>query len=153
MKRYIYLILMLLLAEVVQAQQIAVMFKGGGGVELNESPNDCKITFSDGQMLFHVNGKIDCTFDIKEIQHAVFYAYQTSVDEMEAKGVIRYNPASDELTVDARPGTSVVVYHVKGKRAMSHIQTIASSSFSVAHLPVGAYVVVAGNDNLKFVKR
>ena len=94
MKRTLYLIFALLLLGVAQAraQQIAVTFNDGGMFQFDKYPGDCKITFSNGQMLFHVNGAVKNTIAIKDIQRMVFYAYHASVDDMEIKNSIVYNP-------------------------------------------------------------
>ena len=154
MKRNLYLILALLLLGVVQvrAQQIAVV-TADKTTEYGHYPYDnAKITFSNGQMLFHYDGNVVGTFNIKDVEKLFFYI-TGSVDEIQKNKVVSYSSDCEELSVNSPVGTSVVVYHVNGNRVLSHLQTIASSTISVAHLPAGIYMVVVGSKTLKFVKQ
>ncbi len=154
MKRNLYLILALLLLGVVQvrAQQIAVVATDKT-TEYGHYPYDnAKITFSNGQMLFHYDGNVVGTFNIKDVEKLFFYL-TGSMDEIQKNKVVTYSSDCEELSVNSPVGTSVVVYHVNGSRVLSHLQTIASSTISVAHLPAGIYMVVIGSETLKFVKQ
>ncbi len=154
MKRNLYLILALLLLGVVQvrAQQIAVV-TADKTTEYGHYPYDnAKITFSNGQMLFHYDGNVVGTFNIKDVEKLFFYI-TGSVDKIQKNKVVSYSSDCEELSVNSPVGTSVVVYHVNGSRVLSHLQTIASSTISVAHLPAGIYMVVVGSKTLKFVKQ
>ena len=154
MKRNLYLILALLLLEVAQvrAQQIAVVTTDKT-TEYGYYPYDnAKITFSNGQMLFHYDGNVVGTFNIKDVEKLFFYL-TGSMDEIQKNKVVAYSSDCEELSVNSPVGTSVVVYHVNGSRVLSHLQTIASSTISVAHLPAGIYMVVVGSETLKFVKQ
>lgn len=154
MKRNLYLILALLLLGVVQvrAQQIAVV-TADKTTEYGHYPYDnAKITFSNGQMLFHYDGNVVGTFNIKDVEKLFFYL-TGSMDEIQKNKVVAYSSDCEELSVNSPVGTSVVVYHVNGSRVLSHLQTIASSTISVAHLPAGIYMVVIGSETLKFVKQ
>ena len=154
MKRNLYLILALLLLGVVQvrAQQIAVV-TADKTTEYGHYPYDnAKITFSNGQMLFHYDGNVVGTFNIKDVEKLFFYM-TGSVDKIQKNKVVSYSSDCEELSVNSPVGTSVVVYHVNGNRVLSHLQTIASSTISVAHLPAGIYMVVVGSETLKFVKQ
>ena len=154
MKRHLYLIFALLLLGVVQAraQQIAVV-TADKTTEYGHYPYDnAKITFSNGQMLFHYDGNVVGTFNIKDVEKLFFYI-TGSVDKIQKNKVVSYSSDCEELSVNSPVGTSVVVYHVNGNRVLSHLQTIASSTISVAHLPAGIYMVVVGSETLKFVKQ
>ena len=154
MKRNLYLILALLLLGVVQvrAQQIAVV-TADKTTEYGHYPYDnAKITFSNEQMLFHYDGNVLGTFNIKDVEKLFFYI-TGSVDKIQKNKVVSYSSDCEELSVNSPVGTSVVVYHVNGSRVLSHLQTIASSTISVAHLPAGIYMVVVGSETLKFVKQ
>lgn len=154
MKRNLYLILALLLLGVVQvrAQQIAVV-TADKTTEYAQWPYEsAKITFTNGQMLFHYDGNVVGTFNIKDVEKLFFYM-TGSVDEIQKNKVVSYSSDCEELSVNSPVGTSVVVYHVNGNRVLSHLQTIASSTISVAHLPAGIYMVVIGSETLKFVKQ
>lgn len=154
MKRNLYLILALLLLGVVQvrAQQIAVV-TADKTTEYAQWPYEsAKITFTNGQMLFHYDGNVVGTFNIKDVEKLFFYI-TGSVDKIQKNKVVSYSSDCEELSVNSPVGTSVVVYHVNGNRVLSHLQTIASSTISVAHLPAGIYMVVIGSETLKFVKQ
>ncbi len=154
MKRNFYLFFVLLLLGVVQAraQQIAVV-TADKTTEYGHYPYDnAKITFSNGQMLFHYDGNVVGTFNIKDVEKLFFYI-TGSVDKIQKNKVVSYSSDCEELSVNSPVGTSVVVYHVNGNRVLSHLQTIASSTISVAHLPAGIYMVVVGSETLKFVKQ
>lgn len=154
MKRNFYLFFVLLLLGVVQAraQQIAVV-TADKTTEYGYYPYDnAKITFSNGQMLFHYDGNVVGTFNIKDVEKLFFYI-TGSVDKIQKNKVVSYSSDCEELSVNSPVGTSVVVYHVNGNRVLSHLQTIASSTISVAHLPAGIYMVVVGSETLKFVKQ
>ena len=154
MKRNFYLFFVLLLLGVVQAraQQIAVV-TADKTTEYGHYPYDnAKITFSNGQMLFHYDGNVVGTFNIKDVEKLFFYI-TGSVDKIQKNKVVSYSSDCEELSVNSPVGTSVVVYHVNGSRVLSHLQTIASSTISVAHLPAGIYMVVIGSETLKFVKQ
>lgn len=155
MKRPVYLFLAILFASAMQlrAQQMAVALSDGNELKFAESYTSCKITFSDGQMLLHVDGAVKNTIGIKDINRIYFYSVDASVDELLGKEVVAYSAATEELLVHAQPGTAVAVYQVNGMLALSRVQTIASTPICVAHLPAGTYVAVVGNVTLKFVKR
>ena len=157
MKRNIYLILALLFMGTVQvsAQQLGVLLNDGDEVKFDEYMNiaTAKITFSNGQLLFHVGNTVKSTIDIKEIDRLFFYGVQGNVDTMPGEELATYSAARQELTVNAQPGTTVNVYHANGARVLTYVQTIAATPISVAHLPAGVYVVVVGSENLKFVKQ
>lgn len=155
MKRNIYLILALLFMGTMQmsAQQLGVLLSDGGEIKFDEDITTSKITFSNGQMLFHVGNTVKSTIDIKEIDRLFFYGVQGNVDTMPGEELATYSAARQELTVNAQPGTTVNVYHANGARVLTYVQTIAATPISVAHLPAGVYVVVVGSENLKFVKQ
>ena len=155
MKRPVFLFLAILFASAMQmrAQQMAVALSDGNELKFEENYTSCKITFSDGQMLLHVDGMVKNTFGIKDINRIYFYSVDAGVDELQGKDVVTYSAATEELLVHAQPGTTVAVYHANGALALSQMQTIAGTPVSVAHLPAGTYVAVVGNVTLKFVKR
>lgn len=154
MKRNLYLILALLFMGTVQvsAQQMTVALGSGDEVKFNEDIATAKITFSNGQMLFHVGNTVKETINIKDVNRIYFYGIEGSVDTMPSAEVATYSAASEELTVNAQPGTTVNVYHASGACVISLVQTIAATPISVAHLPAGVYVVAVGSETLKFVK-
>lgn len=154
MKRNLYLILALLFMGAVQvsAQQMAVALGNGDEVTFDEDIATAKITFSNGQMLFHVGNTVKETINIKDIDRLFFYGVQGSVDAMPNAQIAIYSAASEELTVNAQAGTTVNVYHANGACVISMVQTIAAIPISVAHLPAGVYVVAVGSETLKFVK-
>ena len=155
MKRPVYLFLAILFASAMQmrAQQMAVALSDGNELKFEENYTSCKITFSDGQMLFHVDGAVKNTIGIKDINRIYFYSADAGVDELQGKDVVTYSAATEELLVHAQPGTIVAVYHANGALALAQMQTIAGTPVSVAHLPAGTYVAVVRNVTLKFVKR
>lgn len=155
MKRPVYLFLAILFASAMplRAQQMAVALSDGNELKFEENYTSCKITFSDGQMLFHVDGAVKNTIGVKDINRIYFYSVDANVDELLGKEVVAYSAATEELLVHAQPGTAVAVYHVNGMLTLSRVQTIASTPISVAHLPAGTYVAVVGDVTLKFVKR
>lgn len=154
MKRNLYLILALLFMGTMQmsAQQMAVLLGDGGEVQFEEDITTSKITFSNGQMLFHVGNTVKSTISIKNVSRMFFYGVQ-SVDAMPSDEVATYSAARQELTVNAKPGATVNVYHASGARVLSLVQPIAAAPISVAHLPAGVYVVAVGSETLKFVKQ
>ena len=155
MKRRAYIFFAILVASVVQmrAQQMAVAFNDGGEVKLEESHTSSKITFSNGKMIFHVDGTVKSTIEIKDINRIYFYDVNASVDEMQNKEDVAYSAVTEELVIHAQPGTIVAIYRVNGTLALSCVQTIASTPISVAHLSAGTYVAVVGNVTLKFAKQ
>ena len=84
MKRNLYLILALLFMGTVQmsAQQMAVALGNGDEVKFDEYMNiaTAKITFSNGQMLFHVGNTVKSTINIKDIDRLYFYGVEGSVE-------------------------------------------------------------------------
>lgn len=146
--------LALLLLGVVQAraQKMVVALNDGNEIMLDEAVGSCKITFADGQMLFHVDNTVKKTFGIKDVQR-IYSPRYSSVDALDAKMKIAYYPADEEVVVDAIPGTTIAVYSTDGACVMSKVQTIAAPAISVAHLSSGTYIVVVGSETLKFVKR
>ena len=155
MKRNIYLILALLFAGSMQlrAQQMVVV-TGAGETTHTEYPYEkAKITFSNGQMLFHFDGKVAKTYNIKDIGKIYFYVENAAVDAMSSPDEVSYSSHHEELTVNAHPGTPIVLYHANGAQVLSYVQTIASMPVSVAHLPAGVYMVAVGGKTLKFVKQ
>lgn len=155
MKQRAYIFLAILLASVVQmrAQQVAVAFNDGGEVKFEENYTSCKITFSNGQMLFHVDGAVKNTIGIKDISRIYFYGSNAHVDEVLDKELMVYSADAEALLVHTNPGTAVAIYHANGSLILSRVQTIASTPISVAHLPAGAYIAVVENVTLKFVKQ
>ena len=155
MKQRAYIFLAILLASVVQmrAQQVAVAFNDGGEVKFEENYTSCKITFSNGQMLFHIDGAVKSTIDIKDVNRIYFYGSNAHVDEVLDKELMVYSADAEALLVHTNPGTAVAIYHANGSLILSRVQTIASTPISVAHLPAGAYIAVVENVTLKFVKQ
>lgn len=153
MKRNIYFILALLLLGVVQvkAQQMAVVTAEGTTEYTHRPYTSGKITFADGKMLFHQDGKVVDTHNIKDISRIYFYE-TSAIDAVQGEQVIAYSPAAEELRVNASFGV-VFVYQLDGTRVLSQSQTIATSTISVAHLPAGVYVATIGRETLKFVKQ
>lgn len=154
MKRNIFLILALLLMGTVQvrAQQVAVVTEEGT-TEFSKWPYElAKITFSNGQALFHYDDQVVNVFNIRDIKKIFFYI-TGAVESMQGSKSLQYSSASEELIVDAAPGSVVAVYQASGARVVSTMHTIASSAISVAHLPAGVYVAVVGGETLKFVKQ
>lgn len=154
MKCNLYLILALFFMGTVQvsAQKMVVALSDDTQILLDEDITTAKITFSDGKMLFHVNGAVKNTFEIKDINR-IYTPRYSSVEALDVLHEIAYLSATQELIVGADPGTVIAIYYANGAKALSRIQTIASTPISVAHLPAGAYVVVVGGKTLKFVKR
>lgn len=131
-----------------------VVHTDGGETKFEEVDYaSCRITFSNGRMVFHVGDAVKQSFDIMDIRRVSFYGVRTGVAPLAGEPVVTYSAVSETLQVYACPGTSVTVYHLNGARALSRVQTIASSSVSVAHLPAGMYVAVVGSETLKFVKQ
>lgn len=155
MKRNLYLLFALLLAGTLNmsAQQLAVTLNDGGMRQFDGYPGISKITFSNGQILFHVNDAVESTIAIKDIKRMFFYADDASVDDMEVRKRIVYNPIYEDLVADVAPGTVINVYRTCGERVLSRIQTIAAPAINLAHLSAGTYIVVAGSETLKFVKQ
>lgn len=157
MKRNLYLLFALLLAGVVQMKAqdfvITVKDKSGATTELwsNSSIGACKLTFVNGQMKFHEGDVVKSTFKIKDMAGMGFYTSQ-GVESAVAGAGVSYAAATEQLVVNAVPGTVVTVYSVDGQKAYSHMVTISTNVISVAHLPAGVYVAVAGGETLKFVK-
>lgn len=157
MKRNICLLLALLFvgAMQVRAQQIAVYSNDGSKVEHGETDYKLsKITFSNGQMSVHYDGEVTATYNIKDILRIEFYDYDdSSVDVMGAEHGIKYDSKSEEIIVHTAPGAVIKVYRTCGQCVLSRVQTIAAPAISIAHLPAGAYIAVAGSETLKFVKQ
>jgi hypothetical protein len=156
MKRLFYLIFAFLFAGGIQinAQQMIVYASNGEETKFEESDyTQCKVTFSEGKMLFHVGGAVKNTFDIKSIQRISFYGLQSAASGVTEGETIQYFPEAEMFAVNAHPGSLVAVYNLNGTEALSFVHTIASSTVSIAHLPAGVYVIVVGNETLKFVKQ
>ena len=155
MKRRTYIFFAILFVAVAQmkAQQIAVEFNDGGEVKFEECYTHSKVTFSNGQMMFHVDGAVKSTIDIKDVSRIYFYDVNARVDEVQDKDVVAYSATTEELIIHAQPGTIVAIYHANGSLALSRVQAIAATPVSVAHLPAGTYVAVVGGVTLKFVKQ
>ena len=156
MLRNLYLVLVFLFVGVTQmnAQQMIVHVSDGSETKFEEFDYAlCKITFSEGKMLFHVGDKVESTIDIKSIQRISFYGSPNGVGVVASEETIAYSSDTESLVVNVLPGTLVKVYYVNGACELSYVQTIASSAVSVAHLPAGMYVVVVGSETLKFVKQ
>lgn len=154
MKRNLCLALALLLVGAVQvkAQQIAVV-TDKGTTEFSKWPYElAKITFSNGQALFHYDNQVVNVFDIKDINKIVFYT-TSDVAVTPDTEPIAYSSLTEELVVNAVPGTAIDIYRACGKCVWSGVQTIAAPAISVRHLPAGVYIVAVGSETLKFVKR
>lgn len=154
MRRKIYLCLAILIASVAQmrAQQMAVALNDGGELRFEENYTSCQITFSDGQLLLHVDGAVKSTIGIKDIDNIYFYAIDTSVNELKSRDGVEYSAATETLIVYAQPGTVIAVYNASGALALAHVQTIAAAPLSVAHLSEGVYIAVVGGKTFKFIK-
>lgn len=154
MKRNIYLILALLFMGAVQvrAQQMAVVTAEGTTEHAAYPYEKAKITFSNGQMLFHYDGKVTNTYNIKDIKQIFFYV-TGAVDSMPNANTITYSSLKEELNINTAPGTAIAIYHTSGTCVLSKVQTVASPAISVVHLQSGTYIVVVGSETLKFVKQ
>lgn len=155
MNKFFYLLLAsLFMVLQVRAQQMIVHTNDGSEINFKEVDyGNCKLTFSNGEMRFHVGDAVKKTIEIKSIQRMSFYGLQSNVKILANGTPITYSDASKALVVNGQPGTTMTVYHVNGSRVMSHVQTIAPTEVSVSHLPAGTYVAVVGSETLKFVKR
>lgn len=155
MNKFPYLLLVaLFMALQVKAQQMVVHTNDGNETKFEEVDySNCKITFLDGHMQFHVGDAVQKRIEIKTIRRMSFYGLQSDVEFISSGATIAYLDASETIALNARPGTTMVVYQVNGSRVMSHVQTIASAEVCVSHLPAGTYVAFVGNETLKFVKR
>ena len=152
--KYLHSLLALLFAGVVQVQaQQMVVHAVGGEIKFEELDyTSCKITFSNGKMQFYVGGEEKSSFAIKDIQRISFYGLQSGIENTPNEAALVYSATSESLTAHVQPGALVAVYRIDGTRVLSYVHTIASSAISVEHLPAGVYVVVSGNETLKFVK-
>ena len=152
MKRNLHLILALLLLGVgqIRAQQVAVVTAEGTTEYTHRPYTSGKITFADGKMLFHHDGKVIGTHNIKDISRIYFFETR-GIDAVQDKQPITYSPTTEELHINAFGVVSV--YQLNGTRVLSQPQTIATSTISVAHLPAGVYVATIGRETLKFVKK
>ena len=152
--KYLHVLLVLLFAGVMQvhAQQMIVHTAGGETKFEELDYTSCKMTFSNGQMEFHVGDAVKNTIAIKDIQRISFYGLQSGVATLSDENVLVYSSETESLVACVQPGASVVVYSIDGTRVLSHVQTITSSVINVAHLPAGVYVAVTGNETLKFVR-
>lgn len=155
MKQRIYFFLVMLVASVVQmrAQQMAVALNDGSEVMFEEGYTSCKLTFSNGQMLVHVDGTVKNTIGVKDINRIYFYTIDSSVDKVQYENGAVYSALTEELVINAQPGTVVTICQMNGAQVLYHIHTIAATPVSVALLPEGVYVAVVGGETLKFVKR
>ena len=155
MKQRAYIFLAVLFAVVAQmrAQQMVVALNDGAEVKFEENYTSSKITFSNGQMIFHVDGVVKSAIDNKDVHRIYFYDVNAHVGEVQDKDLVAYSAATEELIAHVQPGTVVAIYHVNGSLALSRVQTIAATPVSVTHLPAGTYVAVVGNVTLKFVKQ
>lgn len=152
MKRIICAALLLLCFTAVpaNAQNIRVETTGGA-VDLNYPSASTRITFSSGKMLFHSEGKVVHTFDIKTIDRIAFVGYN-NIEASAAKQAVIYVQDTDELVVNVTPGTAIAIYRPDGICVWSQLKTIAASAIDLTHLSSGTYVVTAGSETLKFVK-
>ena len=155
MKRRIGALLAILFALTTQvvAQQMELILRDGVSVKCEDNYISSKLTFANGQMRLVVDDVVKNTFNIRDISRISFYDIDAGVDAMKNYDVVTYSIATEELIVNACPGTQVVVYQMDGAQVLYYIQTIAETSISVAHLPAGVYVVVAGSKTLKFIKQ
>ncbi len=153
MKRNLHLILALLFMGTMQvsAQQMAVVTSEGTTEYTHRPYTSGKITFADGKMLFHYDGKVIGTHNIKDISRIYFFETR-GIDAVQDKQPITYSPTAEELHINATFGV-VSVYQLNGTRVLSQPQTIATSTISVAHLPAGVYIATIGRETLKFVKQ
>ena len=146
MKRNFYLFFVLLLLGVVQAraQQIAVV-TADKTTEYGHYPYDnAKITFSNGQMLFHYDGNVVGTFNIKDVEKLFFYI-TGSVDKIQKNKVVSYSSDCEELSVNSPVGTSVVVYHVNGNRVLSHLQMSSPATALAVKIGMAAAYALFGS--------
>lgn len=152
--KYLHFLFVFLFVGIAQAQAQQVIVHAVDGETKFEELDyaSCKITFSDGQMQFHVGDEVKSTFAIKDIQRISFYGLQSDIEAMPNEAILTYSPMTKSLIARVHPGTPVVVYRVDGTRVLSHVQTIASPSICVEHLPAGVYIAVVGSETLKFVK-
>lgn len=153
MKRNLYLILSLLFIGTAQmrAQQMAVVTPEGTTEYTHRPYTSGKITFADGKMLIHHDGKVIGTHNIKSISRIYFFETR-GIDAIQTQQPITYSPTTEELHINASFGV-VSVYQLNGTRVLSQPQTIATPTISVAHLPAGVYVATIGRETLKFVKQ
>ena len=117
MKQHIYFILLLVLMCTVQvkAQQMAVV-TADGTTEFSHHPyTSAKITFTNGQLLFHYNGEVTGTYKIKDINRIYFYE-TNAIDAVGNSRMIEYSSATEELRINAHPGMMISVFHHFGSQ-------------------------------------
>ena len=100
MKRNLYLILALLFVGSMQlsAQQMVVVAGESSNTHWEYPYDDAKITFSDGQMLFHLKGKVTNTYNIKDIERIYFFVYDAAVDAMPTAETMSYSSHKEEVS-------------------------------------------------------
>lgn len=155
MKRRISTLLAILFAFIMQvmAQQMELTLSDGASVKIEENYTSFKLTFGNGQMRLVVDDVVKNTFNIRDISRMSFYGVDTSIEAIRNDEVASYSIATEELIINAQPGTTVMVYQLNGVKVLCRIQTIAERNISVAHLPAGVYMVVVGSRTFKFMKK
>lgn len=155
MKRRISAFLAILFALITQvmAQQMELTLSDGVSVKIEDSYTSSKLTFANGQMRLVVDDIVKNIFNVRDISRISFYDIDTGVNAMKNYDVIAYSSATEELIINAQPGTAVVVYQLDGVQMFYQIQTIAENTISVAHLPAGVYMVVVESRTFKFMKQ
>ena len=152
-KRFIHaLLLLIIFTTQILGQQITVE-TDGGYTRFNQSYEQSKIVFNNGQMEFHVAGEVINTFKIKDILRIFFYTDGTSIDQQTSSQAIIYSSSTDELIINAHPGCITNIYHTNGECVLSHMQTIANQRISLSSLPSATYVVTTGSKTTKIVKQ
>lgn len=151
MKRLIYLTLLLAATLQVKAQQFNIETAEGTTSVDYDIYETVRLTFANGKMQLLNDGAVVKTFDIKKISRMYFYS-ANAIETTTTKSWASYSPHTQELQVSATPGTRIIIYHLNGAVAYTAMQTIATSTIKLSHLPVGTYVLSVGNQTSKFVK-
>ena len=91
-RTYIFLVILLVSAVQMRAQQMAVALSDGNELKFAENYTSCKITFSDVNMLLHVDGAVKNTIGVKDINRIYFYSVDANVDELLARKLWSIRP-------------------------------------------------------------
>ena len=145
--------------SIAEEQTLVVKFKDGTE---NEQPlsNVQKITFGAGSMTIALKNGQTGPVSLSDIQKILFSQTGTGVEENIANNnavnllSVYPNPVQDVLFVDGvKENTEIRVFNVKGTLFQTVIAKEKVIRLNVGELQQGVYILQAGNQAIKFIKK
>ena len=154
MKRLIaLLIVMIAMLSALHAQRIVVEKSDNANVAV-DLHNFQRITFTGSVVNIMRNSGVVTNAEMSDITRIYCDDY-TRINEVDFNGgkdLVAYI-SSDEIAVNCEAGEEIAIYNISGSIVLKEIQSSEGGSMSIANLPKGIYLLRAGKQTVKILKK